>query len=187
MNDGMRRIRRTLVGVCGAALLTLTGLGAASAHVTVKSPETAAGSSAMLTFAFSHGCDGSATTQITIAVPEEIVSVKPGMNYGWTVEKVTDDSATPVASGHGEASARVSEIVYTAKEPVEDGFYDQFLVQVSLPEDAEGETIYFPVIQTCEEGETAWIQIPEEGQDGSDLESPAPGITVTAPKEDAGH
>ena len=187
MNDVWHRVRRMAFGIGGAALLTLSALSPAGAHVTVKADETAAGSYALLTFAFSHGCEGSSTTGIAISVPDEIATISPGMNYGWTVEKVTDDSATPVADSHGDEVAPVSEIVYTAKEPVEDGFYDQFHVSVKLPEDAEGGTIYFPVIQTCEEGETAWVQIPEEGQSGDDLEAPAPSITVTAADEDGGH
>lgn len=183
MSDALRRVRRTALGVGCAALLMLSSMGAASAHVTMKADTTAAGSYALLTVAFSHGCEGSPTTQIAISVPEEIASIAPGMNYGWTVEKITDDSATPVVDEDGESSAPLSEIVYTAKEPVEDGFYDQFVLSVQLPADAEGETIYFPVIQTCEEGETAWVQIPEEGQSSEDLDSPAPSVTVTAPDE----
>ena len=50
----------------------------------------------------------------------------------------------------------------------------------------EGETLYFPVIQTCEEGEAAWIEIPAEGEDGEELESPAPSITLTE-AEEGGH
>src|SRR5699024_2115504 len=141
----------------------------------------------LLTVAFSHGCDGSPTTRIDIAVPDEIQTIKPGMNYGWTVEVKGDDSATPQAGEHGESHGRISEIVYTAKEPVPDGFYDQFLLQVKLPDDAEGQTIAFPVVQTCEDGEVAWVQMPAEGENGEDLEHPAPTITVTAPKEDSGH
>jgi uncharacterized protein YcnI len=186
MNDALRRVRRTAFGIGGAALLTLSGIGAASAHVTVKADETAAGSYALLTVAFSHGCEGSATTEIAISVPEEITSIAPGMNYGWTVEKIADDSATPATDEEGEAVAPVTEIVYTAKEPVQDGFYEQFILSVQLPEDAEGETIYFPIIQTCEEGEIAWVQMPEEGQSSDDLDAPAPSITVTAPDEDGG-
>ena len=187
MHHDLPALHRTLVGIVAAALLMVSTLGAASAHVTVKADSTAAGSYSVLTVAFSHGCDGSATTKIAISVPEEIANIKPGMNYGWTVEKITDDSATPAAGSHGEATPRVSEIVYTAKEPVADGFYDQFLLQVQIPKDAEGDTIYFPVVQTCEEGETAWVQIPAEGQSSDDLDAPAPSITVTAPDADGGH
>lgn len=183
MRTSLCGIRRSVLGVGGAALLAVASLTPASAHVTLDADTTAAGAYTLLTVGFSHGCDGSATTKVSISVPEEITTIKPGMNYGWTVEKVTDDTASPVAGGH-DAAGRVSEIIYTAKEPVEDGFYDQFLLSVQLPEDAEGETLYFPTIQTCEQGETAWVQIPEEGEDGDDLDAPAPSVTVTAPEEE---
>ena len=55
--------------------------------------------------------------------------------------------------------------------------YDEFEIRAQMP-DTEGETIYFPVVQTCEEGEHAWIQIPEEG--GPEAESPTPGVTLVA-------
>lgn len=187
MNEAMRRVRQVALGVGGAALLAVAGLAPASAHVGITAEETAAGAHTLLTVGFSHGCEGSPTTKISISVPEEITSIAPGMNYGWTVEKVMESEATPAATpaegAHGEGG-RVSEIIYTAKEPVPDGFYGQFLLSVQLPEDAEGETLYFPVIQTCEEGETAWVQIPEEGQEDDELEAPAPGVTITAPEEE---
>lgn len=187
MNDVKGRMSRLMVAVVGALALVFAGSGLASAHVTINADETAAGSYSLLTVAFSHGCDGSGTTQISISVPDEIETIKPGMNYGWTVETVSDEAATPAAGDHGESAEMISEIVYTANEPVPDGFYDQLLLQVKLPDGAAGETVYFPVIQTCEEGETAWVQIPADGESGDDLESPAPSVTVTEAKDDAGH
>ena len=183
------RARTLIAPIAGASILFLSGIGGTAAHVHVAADSAAAGSTTLVRFSFSHGCDGSATTEIAIQIPEEITTVRPGMNYGWTVEKVTEDagaSATPAADGHEDAASRVSEVVYTAKEPVPDGFYDELVLQVALPEDAEGETLYFPVIQTCEEGETAWVQIPDAGQDSEELESPAPSISITAPEPD-GH
>ena len=98
------------------------------------------------------------------------------MNYGWTVEVVRDENDTTTDS-HGVSRARITEVVYTAKEPLADQFYDSFNVQIRLP-DAPGETLHFPVIQSCEVGEHAWIQIAEEGSD-EEPESPAPFITIT--------
>jgi uncharacterized protein YcnI len=76
--------------------------------------------------------------------------------------------------------------VYTAKEPIPDGFRDTFELSVSIPEDAAGTTIYFPTIQSCVDGESPWIEIPAEGQDPEELESPAPGVAVVAPEDAAG-
>ena len=47
-----------------------------------------------------------------------------------------------------------------------------------LPDDV-GSTLSFPTIQTCEEGETAWIEVPAAGHDADDLDRPAPGFVLT--------
>ena len=175
-----RRFKQGLVGIGSAAIIALAAITPGSAHVTASTPNAAAGAYTLVTFGVPHGCDGSSTTQVAIQVPEELATVTPGINQGWTVEKNYEDLATPVPDGHGgEYTERVASVVYTAKEPLPDGFYDSFVFSLRLPEDAAGKTLYFPTVQTCEEGETAWIQIPEEGQSGDDLESPAPAITVT--------
>lgn len=48
----------------------------------------------------------------------------------------------------------------------------------------EGETLHFPTVQRCEKGETAWIEIPAEGESADELESPAPQVTLTAATEE---
>lgn len=181
------RLKRGIVALGSAAVIALAAISPASAHVTASAANAAAGSYTLVTIGVPHGCDGSATTEIAIQIPEAFASVTPGVNQGWTVEKVFTDLATPVSDGHGgEYTERVSEVVYTAKEPLQDGFYDSFVISLRLPEDTAGQTLYFPTIQTCEEGEAAWIQIPEEGASGDDLEMPAPSITVTEPDAQEG-
>ena len=60
----------------------------------------------------------------------------------------------------------------------------QFGLSVQVP-DTPGETILFPVIQTCEGGAvTEWIQPTVEGED--EPEHPAPAITLTEGEGD-GH
>ena len=62
---------------------------------------------------------------------------------------------------------------------------DVFELSLQLPEDAAGSTLYFPAVQTCEEGESAWVQIPADGRP-HELELPAPGLGVRAASSD-GH
>ncbi|TWH03973.1 uncharacterized protein YcnI [Nocardioides sp. J9] len=166
----------------GAAALGIVALsaGSASAHVTVSPSSTGAGEYTVLTFSLGHGCEGSPTTGITIRMPESIPSVTPTVNPGWKVVKNTEKLAEPLEDAHGnQLTERVSEVVYTARTPLEDGFRDSFELQVQLP-DAEGETLTFPVVQTCVKGETGWIETPADGQDADELESPAPAFTITA-------
>lgn len=161
-----------------AAGLVVAGAGAAAAHVTVTPSLTSAGSYSVLTFSVGHGCDGSPTTRIAIQMPEQVLAVTPTRNPDWDVEKRMVDLDQPVEDSHGnEITGRVDQVVYTARTPLPDGYRDSFELQLQLP-DAAGETLTFPTIQTCEEGETAWIETPSEGQDPETLESPAPAFVI---------
>lgn len=174
-----------LAGTGAVALgLVVLGAGSASAHVTVTPSTTAAGGYSVLTFSLGHGCDGSSTTDVTIQVPEEIVTVTPTINPDWKVSKNMEKLATPVDDGHGgQYTERVKEVVYTADTPLPDGFRDTFEISLKLPE-KEGQNLVFPTVQTCEKGETAWIQVAAEGEQEPD--SPAPAFTLTAAEGD-GH
>jgi periplasmic copper chaperone A len=160
----MRIARLTAAGIAGGVLLALAAPLAASAHVTVTPTSTAAGSYSVLTFAFGHGCDGSPTTALTIDIPESIMAVSPTLHPNWTIEKVEGDD-------------RIAQVIYTAITPIDDGFRDAIELSVQLPQNAAGETLVFPVLQTCAEGETNWNELAEEG--AAEPESPAPTILVT--------
>lgn len=168
-------------------LLALAVPAAAQAHVTVTPGSTAAGSYAVLEFASGHGCDGSPTTSFTVDIPEQILSVTPTLESGWSVEKVMVALDEPVEGAHGDlVSERVGQVVYTAETPIPEGYRGTFEIQVLLPQDGEGERLEFPVLQTCVVGETAWDESP--AADGSEPEHPAPAIEVTAAEGEAhGH
>jgi len=171
----MQRFRRA--ALAGGASFTLLMLGAAgaSAHVHVTPSTTDAGEYSVLSFAFSHGCDGSPTTQVEIEIPEQILAVSPTVNPGWDVETVEE-------AIDGADAERVSKVVYTAKTPVDDGLRDTLDLELQLP-DEPGKSLTFPVVQTCEEGEHAWVETAESGE--PEPESPAPFIELTAASEDA--
>ena len=173
-----RTTLRTVFAAGATAGLLAVGAGAASAHVNVTPEDNAAGGSSVLTFSFAHGCEGSPTSKIAISLPDQLVDATPTVHPGWDVEKVSEtlDAPKTLASG-ATVTERVSQIVYTAKEPVADGLRDTLQLQVLLPESA-GETLAFPVLQTCEKGETNWAEVPAQGQDPHDLKSPAPSFVI---------
>jgi uncharacterized protein YcnI len=183
------KLKNTLIAssaLAAGALIAVAVPLSASAHISVDAPSTAAGSYTVLTFALPHGCDGSATTALAISIPEQIASVTPTVNPGWDVSKVAVDLAKPITDGHGNTiSTRLGQIVYTAKAPLADGLRDTFALSLQLPADAAGQTLEFPVVQTCEVGETNWNEA--EKADGSEPDHPAPAITVTAASTEAGH
>lgn len=173
--------------VATAGLLVLGATGAA-AHVTVDPSSTEAGSYSVLTFAVPHGCGDSPTTSVAIQVPEALADATPTVTAGWEIEKVMETLDPPVDDGHGgQLTERVAEIVYTTDTPLPDGYREAFELSVRLP-DAPGETLAFPTVQYCEEGEAPWVQLPAEGQDAGELDMPAPAVTLTdagAPDEPA--
>jgi uncharacterized protein YcnI len=179
---------RTILRACALpAALTAVALtaGPAAAHVTISPEQAPAGAYTVLTASVPHGCDGSPTTEVAIQLPEQVLSVTPTRNPFWEVEKVMETLDEPVTGAHGnEITERVAQVVYTANEPLPEGVRDSFELSLQVP-DAEGETLVFPVVQTCEEGETAWVETAADG-DTEELEAPAPTLTVLAAEGD-GH
>jgi uncharacterized protein YcnI len=175
-------LRRSLAAAAatgGAAALLLAAAGGAAAHV--------GNSPALLTFAVPHGCDESATTKVAITLPAELNDAQPTVNPNWTVEKVTEQLAEPKKLADGTSiTKRTSQIVYTAKAPLEHQLRDTLVLSAKLP-DAAGTTLYFPTLQTCETGQTDWSQIPADGQDPHSLKTPAPSVTVTEAASTGGH
>lgn len=180
-----RALRRLAVGSALGLGATALVAGAASAHVTVTPSTTASGAYSVLTFSNGHGCEGSPTTRISISIPDGIFAVTPTRHADYTIEKVMETLDEPVDDGHGgQYTERVSEVVYTATTPLPDGYRDAFELQLKLPEGEAGDQLAFPTIQTCETGETAWIDETVEGEPEPD--SPAPAFTLTAATDD-GH
>lgn len=174
------KLRRTLLVSAATATLMTVGLASASAHVTVEPTSTEAGAYTVVTFAASHGCEGSPTTSFTISIPETIADAKPTVYSGWNVEKVEEELAEPLTTADGATITRhTGKIIYTAQEPLEDGYRVAFEVQVKNPE-TTGETLAFPVLQSCADGQTDWAEIPAADQDPHELEAPAPIYTLTA-------
>lgn len=116
------------------------------------------------TLSVPHGCDGSPTTALRVRIPEGVTSFTPQVNPGWAID-VTEDG--------GE----VTEVTWTGG-PLAPDQLDEFGLSLKLPEGAAGETLYFPIVQQCEGGEVAWVEIAEPG--GEEPEHPAGTVLVTA-------
>ncbi|MGO4589548.1 YcnI family copper-binding membrane protein [Paenarthrobacter sp. 2TAF44] len=183
-------LRRTLSATAaagGTAVLMMAGLAGASAHVSADPNKTAANSYALLTFGIPHGCDTFGTTKVAISLPEELTDAQPTVNPNWTVEKVTETLPAPKKLDDGTTiTKRTSQIVYTAKAPLDPHLRDALVLSVKLP-DAAGKTLYFPTLQTCEQGQTDWSEIPKDGQDEHELKAPAPSVTITPAEAEGDH
>jgi uncharacterized protein YcnI len=181
----MRTARRSLSGLVLAGGMVALLAAPAAAHVTANPNTFEAGGYARTAFRVPHGCDGSPTTAIEVQIPSGVVGVKAEQVPGWEVETVVGELDEPYES-HGETITEgVLEVSWTAAAGSElpDDQFREFGLSVRLP-DAAGETLWFPTIQTCEEGEIGWIQIPGDGESWGELEAPAPYVELT---EGGGH
>ncbi|MEM9972126.1 MAG: DUF1775 domain-containing protein [Pseudomonadota bacterium] len=161
---------------CVAAAITLPGLAVAHATLEAKSAPMNANHKAIMRI--SHGCDGEATLSVTIEIPEGVINVKPMPKPGWKLTSVVEPYARTYEY-YGPRSEGVTSITWTGE--LDDGHYDEFVFRGRITDAfEEDEVIYFPTTQLCANGEHAWVEIPAAGQERGDLDSPAPGLTVTA-------
>lgn len=173
------------IGVCVviAALSVMVALPAA-AHITIAPNQAPADSYVKVDFRVPHGCDGSPTIGIGVQIPEGVTSVTPQVVPGWDITIVTETLAEPQMDGHGAPILeRVSEVWWEGG-PLADEHLQEFGMSLRLP-DQPGDTLYFPVVQVCEEGEHAWIERPAPGQNPHELASPAPALVLLGEQADA--
>lgn len=169
-------MKRTLIRAALAAA-AIAVPACAQAHATLEVQEAMADSWYKARMGIGHGCAGSPTVAVRIRIPDGILSAKPQPKPGWTLEIVRTKLDAPVAAAHGKAvTERVSEVRWTGGRLADDNF-DEFLVQVRLP-DRPGETLYFPTVQQCETGVHRWIEIPAAGKSAGDYKEPAPRLRL---------
>ncbi|WP_104107934.1 YcnI family protein [Nocardioides sp. 616] len=153
----------------------------AAAHVSVTPSTAQAGTTLLLQVGVNHGCGDSATTALEVKVPEGVNSVTATRTPFWDVSRTVVRLDEPVTDAHGnELTERVDTVLFTATEPLASDLRDTVELTFQVP-DQVGEALAFPTVQTCEQGENAWIQVAQDGQDPEELESPAPVVQVLAP------
>ncbi len=167
------------VAIGGAALLS----GVASAHITPQDPEGPAGGYMTTAFKVGHGCDASPTTKVEIKIPDGVMSVTPQAVDGWELS-ISKRTLDPPIDSHGTKITETVDTVTWAGGSLPADQLQMFWMSMKLPEGNAGDVLSFPVIQTCETGQTDWIEIAKAGED--EPEHPAPTITLTAASGD-GH
>ncbi|UFZ02119.1 YcnI family protein [Bradyrhizobium ontarionense] len=160
-----------------AALSAVTLGAAAHAHIVLDKGEAAIGASYRATFRVGHGCGTSPTVRIRVRIPDGVVGVKPMPKPGWQLDLVKAKYDKPYAMFHGSVTEGVKEVAWSGNLP--NDYYDEFVLSVYLTDDlTPGKTVYFPVVQECEDGVHRWIEIPQEGKSAADYKEPAPGLKL---------
>lgn len=131
----------------------------------------------------SHGCGVSATHSIRVEIPDGFNIARPQPKPGWTLRVERAPLASPIRSEGGyEITERVTAIIWSGEPPADQ--LDQFGIMMPLPDRAG--PIYFPVTQTCANGEQRCSDIPAEGAAWHSVAHPAPVIGGGARRMRAG-
>ncbi|HEU4986646.1 MAG TPA: DUF1775 domain-containing protein [Rhizobiaceae bacterium] len=176
--------RNITIFAAASALAALAALPA-SAHATLEKAEASAGSYKAV-LRIPHGCDGQATNQVRLEIPEGYIGVKPMPKPGWTVEIEKGDYDKSYNLHGEEVTSGVTAVIWKDGD-LPDEFYDEFVVNGTLSGVEPGQQLFFKTTQTCAEGEVAWTEEPAEGQNPHDLEHPAPILTVSAGADEHMH
>lgn len=131
----------------------------AAAHVSISDSNTD-GDVTSVTFFFDHACDGSPTTGLTVQLPGGTQVESTEEPDGWSL--VAD-----------------SETVEWEGSPIPDHEPAEFTVALTGVDTSQEQP--FPVIQTCEAGEAAWID------DDPDSDYPAPVLAASGEPGEGGN
>ncbi|HCN71417.1 MAG TPA: hypothetical protein DIS96_06785 [Pusillimonas sp.] len=149
------------------------------AHVTLQTKQAPIDNGYKAVFSVPHGCQGSSTTKVRIRIPEGVVGVKPQPKSGWKLETVKADYDKPHMQYGTRLTSGVKEVTWTGG-PLLDEHYDEFVFVGYLSSQlAPGTTLYFPVVQECEQGVARWIDPPSNDNATDDhSDSPAPTLKL---------
>ena len=157
-----------------AAVLSLAWPSGASAHVTLEQREASVGSFYKAVLRVPHGCDGTATTRLRVQIPEGVISVKPMVKPGWTLEVKRGAYARSYSFLHGARFSEGPKEVIWSGGNLPDAFYDEFVLTTFIAgELPAGGNLYFPVVQECEKGVNNWVEVPSADKPADSLGSPA--------------
>ncbi|HEV7437575.1 MAG TPA: copper chaperone PCu(A)C [Pseudorhizobium sp.] len=169
-----------------SAALTTAAAGSAFAHATFTEATVTADSYVVMSLQVPHGCEGKATTEVRIELPEGFAFAKPQPKPGWELEIIKgeyknayDNHGTTVTSGPIEIRWKGGELP--------DEYYDTFAVRGKVSGIADGTVLAFPATQMCgADASVAWTEVAAPGTNPHSLQSPAPTVTVVA-QEASGH
>jgi uncharacterized protein YcnI len=158
-----------------------------AAHVTLEQAAAPAGSNYKAVLRVTHGCEGTATHTVRVAVPEGFRGAKPLVKPGWTIELRRAPLAMPYESHGRRVTDDVVEITWraTAREAwLADAHYDEFVLRGQTPE--QPGPLWFKVQQLCEKGQWDWAEVPTTGTATRGLRAPAVLLDVQ-PAADVAH
>lgn len=159
--------RRPLLVATVVIVALVGGATSAAAHPFITDGATVpANSLASITLDLAHGCgdeaegEGDPTTEVALEVPDFVSFLEPGEVDGYEVDVEGDPGGVP------------DVVVWTA---IDGGVPAPALPMDVVIDGQEGDELYLPVFQACDDVEYRWIGTPDDPAD-----DPAIGLTLAA-------
>lgn len=185
----MNRIAHALGGVTlmagGVAFMATP----AAAHLSPDKDEVPNEAYTSVTLTVGHGCEGEPTNELTVHIPEGLTNVSPQAMPDWDIEMVEEELDEPIEGPHGDITEVVTEVIFTAQDGAElpDSHRLPFTIGFRTTATETGEYLFFRSIQSCSEGEHAWIEEYVRGvTEGEEPDEPAPAVLVGEPEGEHG-
>ena len=157
----------------------LLASSAANAHILLEGKQAAIGADYRAVLVVPHGCSGSATIKLRVQIPEGVIVAQALPKAGWTMETIKGKYAGEYDYRGAKASEGIKEVAWSGGK-VPDKTREEFVIETFLAEGLKPDTtLYFPVVQECEQGISRWIEIPPDGATHShEGKWPAPGVKL---------
>ncbi|ATN34561.1 hypothetical protein ACO34A_12190 [Rhizobium sp. ACO-34A] len=162
----------------GTAAIASLNAGGAFAHASFANEPVRPESYFVAVLQIPHGCDGKATNEVQVTLPEGFVFAKPQPKAGWELEVIKGDYQKPYDDHGKKVTSGPVEIRWKGGD-LPDDFYDTFVIRGKVSGVEAGGNLAFKTIQLCgTDGKVAWDEIAAPGVDPHSLKSPAPVIKI---------
>lgn len=160
------------------ALVASFGVSQGFAHATLETSTAQVDSYFKAVVRIPHGCEGSATNDVIVELPDGFYAAKPMAHHGFEMSVEKGAYAKPITLHGRESTEGVRKVTWSGGV-VEDWAYDEFIIFGRIGNVEAGETLYFKTTQLCgADKSVAWTEIPVEGQDRP--AKPAPSLKIVA-------
>lgn len=163
----MKFVRSMTSAIAMGALLSTPQV--AWGHNFLAESEVPAGYKHDLNLLVTHGCKGSPVKEVRVKIPPEVEGARVHNNHDWDIETIYRPLDEP---RRGEGGIMITEVLdqiiwKNPKRPMPDNMYEAFRFRITVPKEPN-KILFFKSINVCEDGQDAYIDMPEEELDLAD-------------------